>query len=105
MGDRASGLVLAPAKGRPMHDAHALQNLASRYFFHVIRNGTGTDHSDGLEFADKAAVWQEAAISCGEIIREVVAGGVEPGCHWLMEVSEDGGRPIFRFTFTAEELG
>jgi hypothetical protein len=31
-------------------------------------------------------------------------GRIEPGCHWQMEVSDHRGKPIHRFTFTAEEL-
>jgi hypothetical protein len=56
-----------------------------------------------MEFADKAAVWHEAAMSCGEIIREM-GGAIEPGCHWQMEVCDDSGKPVYRFTFTAEEM-
>jgi hypothetical protein len=55
--------------------------------------------SEGLEFPDKAAAWHEASVSCGEIIREM-----EPGSHWQMEVSDASGKPIYQFTFAAEEV-
>ena len=86
-----------------MQDSPFRPRLPSRYFFRITRNGARTDHSDGLEFADKAAVWHEAAISCGEIIREM-GGDIEPGNHWQMEISDDRDVPIYRFTFTAEEV-
>jgi hypothetical protein len=54
-------------------------------------------------FSDKAAAWREASMSCGEIIREM-DGKIEPGCSWQMEVADHTGQPIYRFTFTAEEL-
>jgi hypothetical protein len=74
-----------------------------RYFFCITRNGIRTDQSDGLEFTDQAAAWREAAASCGEIIREI-GSGIEPGCLWQLEVSDDRGTPIYRFSFTAEEV-
>jgi hypothetical protein len=86
-----------------MHDSHSRPSVPSRYFFRVTRNGTPMDHSDGLAFADNAAAWHEASLSCGEIIHEM-DGKIEPGCHWQMEVSDHSGKPIYRFTFTAEEM-
>jgi hypothetical protein len=86
-----------------MQDSSSKKSAPSRYFFRITRNGTSMDHSDGLEFADRAAAWQEASTSAGEIIREM-DGKIEPGCHWQMEVSDHSGQPIYRFTFTAEEV-
>lgn len=86
-----------------MQDSSFSARIPSRFFFRITRNGVGTDHSDGLEFSDKSAVWQEAAMTCGEIIRDLAAG-IEPGCQWQMEVSDDRGTPVYRFTFTAEEV-
>ena len=86
-----------------MDDSHSQLSVPSQYVFRVMRNGTCMGRSDGLEFADKAAAWHEAALSCGEIISEM-DGKIEPGCHWQMEVSDDSGKPIYRFTFTAEEV-
>jgi hypothetical protein len=54
-------------------------------------------------FSDRAAAWREASLSCGEIIREM-DGKIEPGCNWQMEVADQTGQAIYRFTFTAEEL-
>ena len=87
----------------PMHDSHSDQGVPSKYFFHILLNGSHSGQSDGLLFRDKAAAWREASMSCGEIIREM-DGKIEPGCNWQMEVADHTGQPIYRFTFTAEEL-
>jgi hypothetical protein len=86
-----------------MQDSHSPPSVPSRYFFRVTRNGTCMGHSEGLDFPDQAAAWREAAMSCGQIILEMDAE-IEPGCHWQMEVSDAGGKPIYRFTFTADEV-
>jgi hypothetical protein len=86
-----------------MHDSHSDQETPSRYFFHVVINGSQSGQSDGLLFSDRAAAWREASLSCGEIIREM-DGKIEPGCNWQMEVADQTGQAIYRFTFTAEEL-
>jgi hypothetical protein len=86
-----------------MHEFHSQPHAPSRYFFRVTRNGTAMGHSEGLEFADKTDAWREAAMSCGEIILEM-DGEIEPGCHWQMEVLDQSGNPIYRFTFRAEAV-
>ena len=86
-----------------MHDSHSDQGVPSKYFFHIVLNGSHSGQSDGLLFRDRAAAWREASMSCGEIIREM-DGKIEPGCSWQMEVADHTGQPIYRFTFTAEEL-
>jgi uncharacterized protein DUF6894 len=86
-----------------MHDPHSASRVPSKYYFHILMNGSQTAQSDGLEFPDKAAAWREASLSCGDLIRDIDCP-IDAGCHWRMEVADQSGHTLFRFTFTAEEL-
>jgi hypothetical protein len=66
-------------------------------------NGEQTGQTDGLNFPDRAAAWKDASMSCVDLLREV-RDKIQPGCNWQMEVTDDAGRAIFRFTFAAEEF-
>jgi hypothetical protein len=86
-----------------MHDPHAQQTAPLVYFFHIYENGSRTGESDGLDFHHKQDAWREAAISCSEIMREM-DGKMQPGFKWQMDVADQTGNPVFRFTFTADEF-
>jgi hypothetical protein len=75
----------------------------ARYFFETIRNGTRAGQADGLIFPDRAAAWEEASVSCCEIIREM-KNSLEPGLDWQMEVTDESGQVIYRLRFTAEAV-
>jgi hypothetical protein len=85
-----------------MHDPHS-KPAGSTYVFSVVMNGEPTGQTDGLEFTDRSAAWQDASMSCVDILREA-RHKIQPGCNWQMEVADDAGKPIFRFTFSAEEF-
>jgi hypothetical protein len=74
-----------------------------RYFFEISQNGLRADRTDGLTFPDKVAAWEEASVSCCEIIREM-KGKIEPGLDWRMEVTDESGQAIYRLRFTAEAV-
>jgi hypothetical protein len=86
---------------KPMHDSNSAQQ--SLYFFRVFTNGVETHHSEGLEFSSKEDVWHEASTSTGEIIREM-DGNMHAGLDWRMDVTDAGGKVIYRFSFKAEDL-
>ena len=73
------------------------------YFFRTITNGIERHRTEGLAFASREDAWQEAAISSGEIIREM-DGKIQPGLDWRMEVVGPCGEVIYRLSFVAEEL-
>jgi hypothetical protein len=73
------------------------------YFFRTITNGIEGQRTEGLAFASKSEAWEEAAISSGEIIREM-DGNMSPGLDWRMEVLNPAGDVIYRLSFKAEEL-
>ena len=75
--------------------------LPSTYVLRMSKNGEHVANSDGLEFHDEESIWRDAGMSCVEIIR---GRGIDPGSNWQMEVSDDTGKTVYRFTFTAEAL-
>ena len=84
-----------------MQDAGA--NPLQVYFFRTITNGIERHRTEGLAFASREDAWQEAAISSGEIIREM-DGNMHPGLDWRMDVNDSAGDLIYRFSFKAEEF-
>jgi hypothetical protein len=87
-----------------MHDPHATAGASARFYFRVFTNGVERHASDGLVFSDKHEAWLEASTSTGEIIREM-DGKMQPGLDWRMDVTDEAGQLIYRFSFTAEDLG
>lgn len=83
-----------------MQDAGSAQQI---YFFRTVTNGLERNRTEGLAFASKQEAWQEAAISSGEIIREM-DGKMHPGIDWRMEVLNSAGDVIYRLSFHGEEL-
>jgi hypothetical protein len=72
-----------------------------RYYF-VVRQGDQTsDHSDGIEFPDIAAVQLEAIKSTGEILRDLDYP-IEAGSEWRMEVVDEARKPLFSLRVIAE---
>ena len=75
----------------------------SRFHFRVFTDGTAHHESDPLEFADLEEVWHEGAMSACEIIR-AMHGRIEGDLDWRLDVSNDDGHVIYRFSFKAERL-
>ena len=74
-----------------------------RYRFQVrggrFSNGAGVEAA--LE--DTEAAWQEAAVICADLARDVVTGlKAEP--EWLLEATDETGQELFRFRIVAESL-
>jgi hypothetical protein len=86
-----------------MHDPHANNATSSRFFFRVFTDGVERHRSEGLLFTDKHEVWQEASTSTGEILREI-DGKMQPGLDWRMDVTDEAGQLIYRFSFKAEDF-
>jgi len=68
-----------------------------------ITNGRELHESDGLEFGDPEEVWQEGAMSACEIIR-AMHGRIDSDLDWRLDVTDDTGQVIYRFSFKAERL-
>jgi hypothetical protein len=86
-----------------MHDSSAKTEPSIRFYFRVFTDGVERHSSDGLLFANKQEAWHEASTSTGEILREM-DGKMQPGLDWRMDVTDEAGHPIYRFTFKAEDL-
>lgn len=80
-------------------------NYSEKSFFHfrIFTNGSQKQESEPLDFADKSDVWEEGADASCEIIRGMM-GKIEPGFDWRLEISDDTGKVIYRFSFKAEKL-
>lgn len=87
-----------------MHDPKANTTTSIRFFFRVFTDGVERHRSEGLLFADRQEAWHEASTSTGEILREM-DGKMQPGLDWRMDVTDEAGQLIYRFTFKAEDFG
>ncbi len=79
------------------------QPQTSHFHFRVFTDGVAHHQSDPLPFDDLEEVWQEGAMSACEIIR-AMHGRIEGDLDWRLDVSDDAGRVIYRFSFKAERL-
>ncbi|MDB5504123.1 MAG: hypothetical protein JWR89_4025 [Tardiphaga sp.] len=77
--------------------------LQSHYHFRVFTNNEQLHESDALVFDDLDEVWHEGAMTSHEIIRTLLVR-IDPGLDWRLEVSDDTGRMIYRFSFKAEKF-
>lgn len=84
-----------------MHGTSSHQQ--TRYHFRVFADGEQHDETDPLGFDDLDEVWHEGAMSACEIIRGM-HGRIESDLDWRLEVADETGRVIYRFSFKAERL-
>ena len=75
----------------------------AHYHFRIFADGKQHEESDPLDFDDLEEVWHEGAMSACEIIRSM-HGRIETDLDWRLEVADETGKVIYRFTFKAERL-
>ncbi|NGO54994.1 DUF6894 family protein [Allomesorhizobium camelthorni] len=73
-----------------------------RYFFHVTRDGSSVDDSEGIELPDRTAAWVGATGAMVEFIREFNAE-LETGTALQVDAHDQDG-PLFRICFRADIL-
>jgi hypothetical protein len=73
----------------------------SKYFFSVRHGNHVSQHDDGIEFPDIAAVQVEATKSTGEILRDL-NHALEAGSELRLEVADEARKPIFSLRVIAE---
>ena len=71
-----------------------------RYFFHV-HDRHDLPEEDGAELPDVQAGRAEAIRAAGEMLRDI--DGALTGEGWTMEVTDEAGRLVFTFRFSAVE--
>jgi hypothetical protein len=59
------------------------------------------DDPEGMELKDLSAAWKEATPATGEILKEI-DGSLEPQREWRMDVTNDGGQPLFSLRLIPE---
>jgi len=84
-----------------MHDSQ----WASKTYFHfrVFTNGSQLYESDPLAFDRVEDAWHEGAMSACELIRSM-HGKIEADFDWRLDVCDEQGTVIYRFSFKAEKL-
>jgi hypothetical protein len=65
-----------------------------KYFFSVCHGDHTSEHVDGLDFPDIAAVQVEAIKSTGEILRDL-NHALEAGSELRVEVADEARKPVF----------
>ena len=71
--------------------------------FRILSNGKEIDRGEFRASADPEELWHDASMTAFEMLREMY-GSVEPGLDWLMEVSDQAGNVINKFSFRAEKV-
>lgn len=78
--------------------------IKQRHFlFEVVADGRQVNVSEALAIIDLEEVWHEGAMTTHEMLRNMF-GLIEPGLDWRLEVFDDTGEAIYRFSFKAERL-
>jgi hypothetical protein len=74
-----------------------------RYYFQVRRGKFCNGFSVETALEDNEAAWKEAAAICADLARDITAD-LEAKLEWLLEATDEAGRPLFKFQFIAESL-
>ena len=72
-----------------------------KYFFSVYHGDHTSEHEDGIDFPDIAAVQVEATKSTGEILRDL-NHALEAGSELRVEVADEAHKPVFCLRVIAE---
>jgi hypothetical protein len=72
-----------------------------KYFFSFRHDDYTSQHSDGIDFPDIAAVQVEATKSTGEILRDLNQA-LEAGSELRLEVADETRKPVFSLRVIAE---
>jgi hypothetical protein len=72
-----------------------------KYFFSVRHGDQTSQHEDGIDFPDVAAVRVEATKSAGEILRDL-NHALEAGSELRVEVADEARKPVFSLRVIAE---
>jgi hypothetical protein len=72
-----------------------------KYYFSIRQGDQTSDHSDGIEYPDIAAVQLEAIKFTGEILRDLDYP-IKAGSEWRMEVVDEGRKPLFSLRVITE---
>ena len=83
-----------------MHDS---QPTTTSYRLRILANGIEEKWSVPLD-GDATALWEEAAVTACEMIRDIKFGGMRPDLDWHFEFCDPAGIVISRFSFKAERL-
>jgi hypothetical protein len=73
-----------------------------RYFFHV-RNIPPAQDAIGEELPNDEAAWHQVTTLAGEIFRDI-DGKLRPGQEWGLEVTEQGGAPLFQINISTRKF-
>lgn len=85
----------------PMHDP---QPTTTSYRLRILHNGVEEKWMVPLDCEAPGALWNEAAVTACDMIRDIKFGGMRPDLDWHFEVSDPEGTVISRFSFKAERL-
>jgi hypothetical protein len=73
----------------------------SLYRFHISQDEITTSTGEAIDLPDDRAAWKEASFLCRDLSRSIFTDA-KP--EWKLEVTDEGGKPIFRFRVLAEVL-
>jgi hypothetical protein len=72
-----------------------------KYFFSLRHGDHTSQHDDGIDFPDLAAVQAEATKSTGDILRDLNRA-LEAGSELRLEVADEARKPVFSLRVIAE---
>jgi hypothetical protein len=68
-----------------------------------ISNSGGQFPASTRILSDKHAAHREGLATFADLARDI-AGELQPGSEWRMEIADESGKPIFKLTFASESL-
>ena len=74
-----------------------------RYSFNIRQSERTNSPGLQVDFPDDRGAWREAALLCRDCGRDIVSE-FETHPEWLLEVTDEAGKALFRFWFIAETL-
>lgn len=78
-------------------------SIKPHFQFRTFQDNTEIDQSDPLAFDDLEELWHEGAMTAFEMIRSM-HGRIESDMDWRLEVADETGKIIYRFSFKAERV-
>jgi hypothetical protein len=73
------------------------------YFFNIYHGHPDLD-AVGEELPDRNAVWSEATVTAGQML-QALAGKLQPGVDWRMEVTDEFSKPLYAIHVSAKHFG
>lgn len=74
----------------------------ARYFYTITRAGSTTPDPEGVDLKDDDDAWEQAVVTCAEIIRDE-DGHFKLGMQWRLDVQGEDRHTLFTLRLVTED--